>query len=136
YSYRAHFTHNWEDTVPAKLYNEHPEWFAMDNNGKRPKPPERVYKLETTNPELVRYFADKAIAALKADPHKTSYSLSPSDGLGWSLSPESKALYDPAPPGRPRPSVTPLVLKFYRDVAAIVEKEYPQGKVGGFLYQD
>src|SRR5690606_11852587 len=66
----------------------------------------------------------------------TSYSLSPSDGRGWSQSPESKALYDPTPNGASAPSVTPLILKFYRDVSAIVEKELPNAYTGGFLYQD
>ncbi len=142
YSFRVNHQHNWEETVPADLYKEHPDWFAMID-GKRVKPEGRRYKLETTNPELVKYYAEKAIAALKADPSLNTYSLSPTDSRGYSESPESKALYDPSPstmfdpesvPGAP--SITPLILKFYRDVSTIIAKEYPQGKLAGYLYQD
>jgi len=128
------FNHNWTKTVPANLFEEHPEWFAM-RSGKR-RPPTGRYMLETTNQELVRYFAEKAISALKASDRPRSYSLSPSDKSSWSRSPESMALYDPVPPGRERPSVSPLILKWYHDVAEIVQKEYPQGRLAGYLYGD
>ncbi len=142
FSFRLNHGHNWEETVPAELYKEHPEWFAMID-GKRVKPEGRRYKLETTNPELVKYYAEKAIATLKANPHQNTYSLSPTDSRGYSESPESKALYEPSPskifdpeskPGAP--SITPLILKFYRDVSKIVQQEYPQGKLAGYIYQD
>jgi hypothetical protein len=134
YSFRINHGHNFEQTVPAELYKEHPDWFPMIG-GKRPYPTGR-YKLETTNPELVKFFAERAIEALKANPQSNTYSLSPSDSRGWSESPESKALYDPPPAGSTFPSVTPMILKFYRDVAQIVEKEYPQGKLAGYIYAD
>jgi len=140
-SFNVNHKHNWTKTVPASLYKEHPDWFAMID-GKRKKPTGR-YKLETTNPQLVEYYADQAIKALKKDPAMNTYSLSPSDSRGYSESPESKALYDPSPsevldqesvPGAP--SITPLMLKFYRDVSNIVKEKYPQGKLAGYLYQD
>lgn len=135
YSANIHYMHAFVETVPASMWDKHPDWFPMIR-GKRPKPPQtQYYKLETTNPELVKYFAEKAIAALKADPQMYSYTISPSDGAGWSESPESKALYDPPPKPGAAPSVTPLVLKFYHDVSALVAKEYPQGMLGGYLYQ-
>jgi hypothetical protein len=133
YSFRISHGHNFAQTVPADLYKEHPDWFPMIG-GKRPFPTGR-YKLETTNPELVRFFAERAIEALKADP-KNTFSLSPSDSRGWSESPESLALYDPPPVGSTHPSVTPMILKFYRDVAQIVKKEHPQGKLAGYIYAD
>jgi hypothetical protein len=92
--------------------------------------------LESTNPELVKYFAERAVAALKANPQMNTYSLSPSDGRGWSESPESKAFYDPSPPDSKYPSITPLILKWYRDVSDIVAQEYPQGKLAGYIYTD
>jgi hypothetical protein len=135
YSFQISHQHNWVQTVPAGLYQEHPDWFAMID-GKRVPPVGDKYKLESTNPELVKYFAEQAIAALKANPEQNTYSLSPSDGRGWSESPESKALYDPPAPGSKYPSITPLILKWYRDVSEIVAKEYPQGKLGGYIYTD
>lgn len=132
-SFGINYTHNWMETVPADLYKTHPEWFAM-LDGKR-VPPTGAYKLETTNQELVKFYAEKAIAALKANPHMNTYSQSPSDGFRWSESPESKALYEPTKYGGGQyPSYSRLVYDFYHDVAAIVQKEYPQGKLAGFIY--
>lgn len=140
FSFRLNFNHNWVETVRPSMYKEHPEWFAMIN-GKRPEPPtsgpkRNHYKLETTNPELVEYFAEQAVKALKADPYSNTFSLSSSDSRGWSESPESKALYDPKPEGSEFPSMTPLMLKWYHDVANAVTAKYPQGKLAGYLYSD
>ena len=134
YSMNLEYQHIWKKMVPESMYKDHPEWFALVNGTRSPR--DSYYKLETTNPELVRYFADKSIAKLKANPNLSTASLSPSDNHGWSESPESKALYDPIPPGASYPSVTPLILKFYHDVAQIMAKEYPQGRLAGYIYQD
>ena len=134
-SYNIYWGHYWTAVVPKDLYKSHPDWFAMID-GKRVPPVGTDYKLETTNPDLVKYYAEKAIAAMKSNPQWKVYSLSPNDGRGWSESPESKALYDPPPPGSKYPSITPLILQWYRDVSAIVAKEYPQGKLTGYIYTD
>jgi hypothetical protein len=130
WSFRVESRHNWKKVIPPSYYKEHPEWFPMIG-GKR-VPPKGNYKLETTNPEVVQRFAEKAITALKADPALNMFSLSPSDSAGWSASPESKALQDRNPGNRF--SVTPLMLKFYTKIANRVKEEYPQGKLGGLLY--
>jgi hypothetical protein len=135
YSFRLNHNHAWSDVVPPSMYKEHPEWFAMDASGKRPAPQGKNYKLETTNPELVKFYAEKAIEAFKAHPELNTFSLTPTDGIGYSQSPESKALYDKEHGTNIGPSVTPLILKFYQDVSAIVAKEYPQGKTTGIFYQ-
>lgn len=158
FSYRLNYNHNWWETINRvgggrggypntdavkKFYAEHPDWFAMNEEGKRPFPKSQYTKLETTNPEFVKWFAQQAIDYLKENPEAQTYSLSPADGRGYSKSPESLKYYDPSPttifdpesePGAP--SVTRLILKFYRDVSKIVEEKYPQGKVAGYLYQD
>src|SRR5690606_1578773 len=92
------------------------------------------YKLETTNPELTQYFAERAVDELKEYKRPQTFSLSPSDSKGWSESPESKALYDPPQPGNRDPGMSSLVMKFYHDVAQVVQREYPQGKLSGYLY--
>lgn len=151
------FAHNWWKTInraaglgvrdnvksPAirKLYAEHPEWFAMDKDGKRPYPTSAGNKFETTNPELVKWFAEQSIKIMKesGQEHPT-WSLSPSDGNYWSESPESKALYDPNPdasfdPEAPGsvPGMSSLVMKWYHDIAGIVAREYPQGRLTGYI---
>lgn len=125
------YSHNWH-IIPASLYEQHPDWFALVN-GKRQIPAGR-YKLETTNPELVQAFADRVIEAFRADSNLKSFSLSPADGGGWSEAPAALALREKDPNGNS--SVTPLVLKFYNDVAKIVGKEFPDRKLGGLIYAD
>jgi hypothetical protein len=155
-SMQLSYDHSWWRTVNGErsssntstpqvraLYKAHPEWFAMDASGKRPFPKNHYAKLETTNQELVKWFAQKAVEAIKSSPRPTSYSLSPSDGGGWSQSPQSMALYDPRPVVATDPearagraSMSSLVLKWYHDVAQTVAKELPQARLGGYIYAD
>jgi hypothetical protein len=123
--------HNWIKTIPASLYQQHPEWFP-EMGGKRPAPTGR-YKLETTNPQLVAEFARRAIEAFKKNPGLYCYSLSPSDGSpGWSQSKETQALEEKDPNGEL--SRTPLILNFYNEVAKQVRKAMPDRIVAGYIY--
>jgi hypothetical protein len=123
--------HSWEETIPALLFEQHADWFAQVN-GQRQKPGHR-YKLETTNPGLVKAFADSIITRFKRNPELRCHSLSPADGsFNWSESAETKALLEKDPFGKV--SRTSLVLKFYNDVAKIVRKEFPNHKLGGYIY--
>jgi hypothetical protein len=135
-------THQVNTPAIKELYKEHADWFAMDANGKRPYPRDIGAKLETTNQDLVQYFADQAVKVIKSSDRPRSFSLSPSDGRGWSQSPASKALYDPAPTTKTAenldgfPSMSSLVLKWYHDVSQAVAKQCPDCKLSGYLYQD
>jgi len=121
----------WKQNVPPSMFVTHPEWFPMIN-GKRTVDMHN-YKLETTNPELVRLFAENAIESLKAHPGQYTVSLSPTDFPdGWSESEESKSLYDNKRWGYQM--TTTLMLKFYHDVSEIVSREYPQGFLSGYIY--
>lgn len=131
YSLQLNHFHNWRRTVPRELFDEHPEWFAM-RNGQR-IPPIGRYKLETTNPDLIAYYAHQAIQAFDKRPELYSYSLSPSDSSGWSESSESTALTELDPRGEF--SNTPLILKFYNDIARLVRESKPDRMVCGYIYQ-
>lgn len=144
YSMNFEGHHNWGWVLNDKeLMDRHPEWLPMIN-GERTAPPhgqQSHWKLETTNPELVRYFADKAIETIKNSERPRMFSLSPNDGMHWSESPESQALYDPSRPKiydeeapDDKPGVSSLVLKWYHDVAEIVAKQLPEARLGGFIY--
>jgi hypothetical protein len=123
--------HNWIKTIPAALYQQHPEWFP-EIGGKRP-PPTGRYKLETTNPQLVAEFARRAIEAFKKNSNLYCYSLSPSDGSpGWSQSKETQALEEKDPNGEL--SRTPLILNFYNEVARQVRQAMPDRIVAGYIY--
>jgi len=129
------YDHAWAETIPATLFDEHPAWFA-EVDGKPKRPTTDRFKLETTNPELVQAYADVVIESFRNNPNLRSYSLSPTDGGGdsWSNSAASMALTEKSPYGNI--SRTPLILKFYNDVAKIVGKEFPNHKLGGYIYSN
>ncbi len=131
FSMHLDHAHNWHRVVPATLQEQHPDWFA-EIDGKRPPVVGDRYKLETTNPALIEHYAQAAISAFRRDPKLAVFSLSPTDSGNWSTSAASKALYDRDPHGKL--SVTPLVLKFYNDVAKIVAREFPDRKLAGYIY--
>jgi hypothetical protein len=120
----------WKRIVPSAMMETHPEWFpliigerAIDNKN---------YKLETTDPGLVRHFVQSAIQSLKANPAEC-VSLSPTDYPdGWSESEPSQALYDKKRWGYQ--VTTTLMIKFYHDVAALVAAECPEGRLSGYIY--
>lgn len=123
--------HSWIETIPPSWYDKHPDWFAT-SGGKSVPPSGSYYKLETTNPSLVQAFADVIIETFRNNPGQRWYSLSPSDGGGFSDRPAAQALTEKDPEGNI--SYTPLVLKFYNDVAGIVGKEFPEHNLGGYIY--
>lgn len=121
----------WKQNVPDSMFATHPEWFPLIK-GKRTIDMHN-YKLETTNPFLIRRFADNAIQTLQEHPEQYTVSLSPTDfPNGWSESDESRAFYDERRWGYQM--TTTLMLKFYHDVSEILAKEYPNGRLAGYLY--
>ncbi len=59
FSMAMEHAHAWDKIVPSTLQGEHPEWFP-EVNGKRPPVVGDRYKVETTNPGLVRHVAQTA----------------------------------------------------------------------------
>ena len=136
FSLLSRHNHNWS-VIKPELYETHPEWFAARADGTRIPPDHPRYKIETTNQEMVKYFANEIMKAFRADPNLYMFSMSPHDGSSdvgaeWSKSPETLALMEKDPLGRD--SHTKLVLKFYNDIAKIVGKEFPDRKVSGYVY--
>ena len=122
--------HNWRRPIPASLYDDHPDYFAL-RGGKR-VPPVGRYKLCTANPALVKAFADAAIKYLDRSPNRRSFSLSPSDGRGWCECERCTALDEVDPNGKP--SLTKRILTFYNEVAKIVGKRFPDRILCGYVY--
>lgn len=122
--------HNWGHTIPAAHFDAHPEWFP-ERGGVR-VPPTGRYKLCTTNPELVRAYADAAIAYFDRNPEATCYSLSPSDSAGYCECKRCTELYETDPNGDL--SVTPAILAFYNGVAKLVAEKYPEKRLAGYVY--
>ncbi len=122
--------HNWRRTIPASHFDEHPQWFP-ERGGVR-VPPTGRYKLCTTNPGVVRAYADATIAYFDRNAEATCYSLSPSDSAGYCECEKCSALYETDPNGNR--SVTPAILTFYNDVARLVAAKYPDKRLAGYVY--
>ncbi len=122
--------HNWRRPIPANLFDEHPDWFAL-RGGVR-VPPSGRYKLCTTNQGLIRAFADAAIRYFDEHPEASCFSLSPSDSAGWCECPKCQALYEEDPLGNL--SVTPAILTFYNRVAKLVAEKHPDKLLAGYVY--
>ncbi len=144
--------HVWDTMLsPRRKYDflrQHPEFLAMQKNGKRvtlPKDGTRWYgKFCTTNPQFVDAVADSVCNKIKKSKVLPfSETLSPSDFSGWCECAECRKYRETCKEnpawgsmGCFRSSVTPLLLKFYNDVAKIVGKKYPHTFVVGYIYFD
>ncbi len=122
--------HSWANRIDGALYDQHPEWFAM-NDGVRVQP-KGMYKLCVTNHELNRYFAERIIRSFDRNPDATCASISPADGSGWCECPECSALYETGPDGLT--SITPAILQQYNEIARIVGEKHPDRLVAGYVY--
>ncbi|MFP4057741.1 MAG: DUF4838 domain-containing protein [Candidatus Brocadiia bacterium] len=110
--------HAYERYVPRRLFDQHPEWFALVD-GKR-----QAKQLCVTNPEVQRRVVEGARAAFRKDPDRDMVSVEPNDGGGYCQCPRCKALGSPSDQA------------FYlANVAAKgVRQEFPDRWVGLYAY--
>ncbi|MBN2311721.1 MAG: DUF4838 domain-containing protein [Candidatus Hydrogenedentes bacterium] len=73
--------HSYHALVPPSLYGEHPEWFAVKEDGKRAQGMLKGVQLCTTNPELRAHILAKVRADLAANPAVEQYWVSQDDGF-------------------------------------------------------
>ena len=153
-SIRLRHGHAWQQTIPASLFKDHPDYFAMTAgeridpvNGpsgelfkKNPALAQHLlslvkhgrYKLCITNPGLVRAYADAVIGSFDRHPQDRAYSLSPTDSARFCECPACSALYEKDPHGNL--SITPAILQFYNGVAERVARRHPDRLVCGYVY--
>src|SRR5690606_22165704 len=122
---------SWHTILKPEMYQEHPTWFAQIGAA-RIAPSSDRYKVETTNPNVVRYFATQAIGTFDRYPQRFMFSIAPTDSANWSESRAARALYDKDPDGGL--SVSRLVLQFYNAVSERVAEERPDRMLGGLIY--
>lgn len=144
--WRVNYGHNWAAFPSRAVLRAHPEYLAERNGRRLTVPADDQAPFEpkfcTTNPGLVKAYADGAIDWLRQNPNQRFVAISPSDGGGWCECPECSkyVLKGPDPLwgdfGCWGHSVAPLILKFYNDVARIVGTACPDRKVCGFVYYD
>src|SRR5699024_11007760 len=60
-----HGNHHARNSKVKRLYKSHPEWFALGKQGKRQLPKSSSYKLEYTNSDLIKYYANRVVDILK-----------------------------------------------------------------------
>jgi len=126
--------HAWDQYLTVDDWKAHPEWMAMDDQGKRRDFSARPagVKYCTTNPELVQAFAAGVIKWLDAHPAWKSAPISPADGGDFCQCPNCKALWTKDPHGRD--SVVVNILTFDNAVAKIVGQKYPDRPLPGYVY--
>ncbi|MBM3501154.1 MAG: DUF4838 domain-containing protein, partial [Armatimonadetes bacterium] len=86
----------------------------------------------TTNPNVVRAFAEGATQWLSSRPDQRSTAISPSDGGGFCKCERCRALLRDDPHGRP--SYTLAILGFYNEVARLVAQTHPDRPLAGYVY--
>ena len=123
--------HSWGRYVPQRLFDTHPEYFAM-RGGSRVKGDWYC----TSNGELRKVFAEGVIAAIKAGDRNPS--VSPPDGVGYCQCPTCRAQDDPnsLEPSSGQVNVTNRYLDFFDEVGRQVAKAYPDAILSFYCYAD
>jgi hypothetical protein len=124
--------HAWGAYIDKKLFDTHPEYFAL-KNGQRKKGDWYC----TSNAELRKIFADGVIAALDRNGGGGA-SISPPDGTGYCECDQCRAQDDPKSiePSSGRVAVTDRYADFFNDVARRVAVKYPDAKLSFYCYAD
>ena len=113
------YVHSFEAMVPPSKYGkEHPEFYAMLENGTRPQDYAR-FQLCLTAPGLVDVAVDSVRQALKDRPASRIISISQNDWLGNCQCPQCKAV--DAEEGSP----SGTLLRFVNEIAERLEPEFP-----------
>ncbi len=91
--------HGYENYLNAgmengQLFERHPEWFGLDDAGKRAKAPHIVFC--TSNTDARNYFATNVIRYLDAHPEIQIFDFWPPDGAKWCVCAACKALGSPS----------------------------------------
>ncbi len=112
---RAITGHTWHNIVPPdKYWASHPEYYSL-NNGKRTRIKYGVGQLCTTNPDVIRIFADYCIEFFRAHPDAKCLDVGANDCVDWCECGTCRS-FDPV-----EGSVTDRIVMFYNSVARLVQ---------------
>jgi hypothetical protein len=131
---RIEHGHAWDQYIPKEEWLAHPEWLSKDEQGKPRDYTKHTWAVKfcTSTPELVERFAAGVSKWLDEHPTFKSASMSPSDGGDFCQCEKCTPQIVKDPNGRP--SYTPLILKFYNDLARIVGQKHPDRMLAGYVY--
>ncbi len=130
------FSHNLSRVFPASLYEEHPEFFPLEN-GQRIRPPEGAriwWQPDLGREDVAAYAAEKAREYFDEKPEAVSFALGVNDGLVFGESAETKAWTLPLRWFRGRPDYSNLVFTFMNRVAEELASTHPDKYVGALAY--
>jgi len=124
--------HAWGGLFARKLFDQHPDYFRMDAEGKR-QPSDWLC---TSNPEVRRLFAGRVAAAIEKGAGNPS--ISPPDGRGYCQCAACKAQDDPKSlePSSGTVCVTNRYVDFFDAVARRVAAKHPEAILGFYCYAD
>lgn len=130
--------HAWESVLAAsggreKLFEAHPDWFGMVDGKRVPS------QLNLTHPEVVDLFAAYYKQRLAGKPRdvRALLSISPDDGVVRDESPSSRQwIYRNDVTFPNLPDVSDLLLQFCSAVQEKVSAEYPNVKLGVYVYSN
>ncbi len=125
----AGYGHSWDDYLKPSDMEAHPEWKSTRGDAVRNG---KVAFFCTTAPGLVDLFAARVIESMDRNPNRPMSSISPTDGGGFCDCERCKKLIGTDPHGKPNHALA--ILTFYQQVAAIIARERPGRRLGGFVY--
>jgi hypothetical protein len=128
-------SHAWARLIPKD--RQKPEYYAVkryDENGQ----PVRGGQFNVGNSEVAPLVAQTLIDRFRADPNLRAQSISPNDGGGADISPESQRLDTPGylEPTSGNVVLSDRYLAFFNRVAEIVSKEFPDRYLAFLVYSD
>jgi hypothetical protein len=120
-----HFVHTFDDLIPAKLYETHPEYFPL-RDGKRVN---GYVQRCLTNPDVLKLAISGVLQWIREQPGAMIYSVSQNDTGKWCECGRCKALTEKYG------AHSGLYLWFVNQVAEAVEKEHPDKLIDTLAYQ-
>ena len=114
--------------IPESVFLTHPEYFGMDDSGKRDVPSRNKINPCTSHPEVIRLFQQRAVELLKKNKWARYFSIEPIDGGGWCLCANCRQL-DAA-----QENYTDRVITLANQITTALEKAFPgEGKAARFF---
>lgn len=120
-----HFVHTFDDLVPTKLFETHPEYFPLIS-GKRVN---GYVQRCLTNPDVLKMMTEGVLAWIKEKPDAMIYSVSQNDTGKWCECDQCKAMTEKFG------AHVGLYLWFVNQVAETVEKQHPDKLIDTLAYQ-
>ena len=93
WAYRLHHCHTFKNLVPVKEYGEtHPEYYAIDKDGKRYLQDIHGPNPCLTNPDVKRIVVEKVLASVRANPDTRYFGVGQNDTWKWCRCPACNAI--------------------------------------------